>query len=136
MWSPSAGLRRGEGERAVADVRVGSFSIRIRVVAVVLVEPPAERQPDEQVAVQEPDQVVGLAAAKDLPVPGVVAEKRDLGERDGQEGGDQQLVPGAPEQAETHPTGGEQAYGDRDLRGVVARSALQQARLLDLPGQL
>ena len=47
---------------------------------------------------QEPDQVVGPAAAEDLAVAGVVADKGQLGRHHGQIGGGQQLPPGRTQQ--------------------------------------
>jgi hypothetical protein len=116
----AACLRTGEDQCAGTDVRIGAFGVGVGVVAAVFVDPPAEGQPDEQVAVQEPEQVVGPAAGEDLPVAGVVTQERNLGERDRQESGDQQLIPGPAEQAEDDPARREQPDGDRDLRRVVA----------------
>jgi hypothetical protein len=43
--------------------------------------------------VDQAGQVVGAFGAEDLPVSGVVADEPDLGEHDGQHGGDGQLPP-------------------------------------------
>jgi hypothetical protein len=64
-----------------------------------------------------------------------VAQKRDVGDGDRQERGDQQLVPGASEQAEACPTRGEQSYRDGDLRHVIAGSPAKQVTLPDLARQ-
>jgi hypothetical protein len=54
---------------------------------------------------------LALRVAKICQAPGVVAEERDLRERDRQERGDQQLVPGTSKQREARPTRGEQSGG-------------------------
>ena len=43
------------------------------------------------------DQGVGAPAAGDLPVAGIMAYERDLGEDDCQVGGGEQLPPGVPQ---------------------------------------
>ena len=80
--------------------------IGVRVVAVVLVDPPAVAEPDAEVAAHDPDDVVGPPGAEDLLVPGVVAEEADLGEHHRQERRDSQLPPGVAHQHERRAPGG------------------------------
>ena len=69
-------------------------------------------------------------------MPGVVAEEADLGEEQGLERGHGQLPPRVAHQHEHGPAADQQRNGGRDLPQVVAGAALQQPRLLDLPGKL
>jgi hypothetical protein len=91
------------------------------VVAVVLADPPAVAQPDEQVAKDEAGQAVAPPGAEGLPVAGVVAEEADLGEGGRQEDRGGELPPGVPQQQEGCPPRGEQDDGQGGLGGVVGR---------------
>ena len=51
-------------------------------MAVVRVHPPAVAESDEQVAEEPAEDVVAPAGGEDRLMPGVVAEERDLAERD------------------------------------------------------
>src|SRR5918995_3663285 len=104
----AAGLGGGEGQGGDADVGIQVLVVGVGVVGVVLGDPPAKADPDQQVAVEEPDQVVGLAAAEDLAVAGVMADKGELGGHNGQVDRGQQLPPGLPEKEEPDPAGGQQ----------------------------
>ena len=55
-----------------------------------------------------PSDVTGPPGAEDLPVPGVVAQKADLGEHHRQERGHRKLPPRVAHQDESGPSGGEQ----------------------------
>ena len=105
-------------------------------MTVVLAHPPAVAQPDTQVAEQDAGDVTGPPGAEHLPVPGVMAQKPDLGEDHRQERGHRQLPPRVAHHHEGRPSGRQHPDGDRDLPGVVPRAPLQQPGLLDLPGQL
>ena len=131
-----ARLRGGEGQRTDGDVRIRAFLVGVRVMAVVLVDPPAVAQPDAQVAEQDAEDVAGPPGAENLPVPGVVAQEPDLGEDHRQERGHRQLPPRVAHHHKDGPSGGQRRGGGRDLPGVVPGAPLQQPRLLDLPGQL
>jgi hypothetical protein len=48
----------------------------VGVVAMMLVHPPAEGQPDGEVAEQQPEDVVGPPGPEDLPVARLVAQTR------------------------------------------------------------
>src|SRR5215211_6257143 len=54
-----AGLVGGEGQGGDADVGVQVLVVGVGVVGVVLVHPPVEAHPDQQVGVGQADQVVG-----------------------------------------------------------------------------
>src|SRR5919106_2588230 len=103
-----AGLVGGEGQGGDADVGVQVLVVGVGVVAGVLGDPPVEADPDPQVGVEEPDQVVGPPGAEQLAVAGVVADKGDLGEDDRQVGGDGQLPPGRPDHHKGGPAAGQQ----------------------------
>ena len=133
---PGAGLAVGEGQRGDADVGVQVLVVGVGVVGVVLGDPPAVADPDQQVGVQQADQVVGGSGAGDLAVPGVVADEGELGEHHRQVGGGDQLPPGSPSRTKATHAGGEQDEIQADPGGVPAAPALQQAGLLDLPRQL
>src|SRR5215207_4771080 len=105
----AAGLGGGEGEHGDADVGVQVLVVGVGVVGVVLGHPPAKADPDQQVAMDQPDQVVGPAAAEDLTVAGVVADKGQLGRHHGKVGGHQQLPPGRTQQDKGGQAGGQQA---------------------------
>src|SRR6266487_370000 len=105
-------------------------------MAVVLVHPPAVAEADAEIAEQDAEDIVGPPGAKDLAVPGVVAEEADLGEYHGLEYRHGQQPPRIAHQNERDPAGPQQAGGEPDLPDVVAGAAFQQSRLLDLPGQL
>jgi hypothetical protein len=98
----------------------------VGVVAVVLVDPPAERQPNREVAVQQPDQPVGPTGPEDLPVAGVMAEEPGLGEDHGQVPGGGQLPPRIAQQHEDRPPGDDQQRIDGDFRRVVSRVPVEQ----------
>ena len=102
--APGAGLRLGEHDATGIDVRVAVDVVGVGVVAVVLVDPPAVAQPDQQVRAQQAQQVVVAPGAEDLPMAGVVAEEADLGEHDRQERRDDQLPPRRPEPERTRST--------------------------------
>jgi hypothetical protein len=131
-----ASLGLAEGQRADGDVGVRVLSVGVRVMAVVLADPPAVAQPDAQVAEQDAGDIVGPPGAEDLAVPGVMAQEPDLGEDHRQERGHRELPPRVAQQNEYGPSGGQQPDGDRDLPDVVARPPVQQPGLPDLPGQL
>src|SRR5215216_8023147 len=100
-----AGLVGGEGQGGDADVGVQVLVVGVGVVGVVLVHPPVEAHPDQQVGVDQADQVVGPAGAEQLAVAGVVADEGQLGEHHREVGGRQQLPPGGHEDEEDSPSG-------------------------------
>jgi hypothetical protein len=131
----AAGLGGGEGEHGDADVGVQVLVVGVGVVGVVLGHPPAKADPDQQVAMDQPDQVVGPAAAEDLAVAGVVADKGQLGRHHGQVGGREQLPPRRTQQKEPGHADGQQAQVAAHPGPVPAATPLQQPSLLELPRQ-
>jgi hypothetical protein len=132
----ATGLSGGKRQGRNVDVGIQVLVVGVAVVAVVLADPPAEADPDQQIGMDQADQVVGAAAAEDLPVAGVVADEGDLGEDDRQVGGGHQLPPGVPQGGEGDPSGGEQAEVQAELGGVGPVPPIQQTGLLDLAGEL
>ena len=100
-----ARLRGGEGQHAGGDVRVRALGVGVRVVPVVLADPPAAAQPDAEVAEQDAGDVAGPPGGENLPVPGVVAQEPDLGEDHRQEHGHRQLPPRVAHHGEDGPSG-------------------------------
>jgi hypothetical protein len=132
----AARLSTGEDQVLAADVGVEFLLVGVGVMAVVLVHPPAECQPDGQVAGDQSDQLVGAPGPEDLPMPGIVDQETHVGEDDRKVYGRGQLPPGGAQHDERRPAG-DQAHGqDRDLRRVVARPPVQQARLPHLGHQI
>jgi hypothetical protein len=80
----------------------------VRVVAIVLGDPPPVAEPDQQVTVDPADQAVNAPRAGDLAMARVVPDETGLGEHDPQEDGDEHLPPRPPEQRERGPAGGQQ----------------------------
>jgi hypothetical protein len=70
------GLVGGEGQGGDADVGVQVLVVGVGVVAVVLGHPPLETHPDQQVGMDQADLVVGPPGAEELPVAGVMADRR------------------------------------------------------------
>jgi hypothetical protein len=79
---PGPGLVRGEGNGPAADVRIAAGLVGVGVVPVVLGRPPAVAEPDQQIAVDAADQVVGALGPGDLAVPSVMPDEPGLGEHD------------------------------------------------------
>ena len=131
-----AGLPDGERQDGDADVGVQALVVGVAMVKVVLGDPPAEAHPDPQVGVDQAGQVVAAPGTEDLPVAGVVAHERALGEDDRQVGGGDQLPRGVAEDGEGGPPASEQGQVEADLGGVPGAPAIKQPGLLDLPGEL
>jgi hypothetical protein len=127
--APAHRLGRGEDEAMAADVGVEALLIGVRVVAMVLVDPPPERQPDGQVAMHQADQPVGAPGPEDLPMPGVVSEEPALGEHHGEVSGSGQLPPRVAEQHESGPAGGEREQARGDVGRVEDGAPFKQTRL-------
>ena len=68
-------LAGGERDRPAPDVRVAADLVGMGMVAVVLGDPPAVAEPNQQVAVNPADQAVHALGAGDLAMPGVVPMK-------------------------------------------------------------
>src|SRR2546430_10430504 len=57
-------VRRGQGD-SCADIGVAAHLVGMRMVGVVLVDPPAKAQPDERVSYGETEQAIAPACAED-----------------------------------------------------------------------
>ncbi|GAA4364654.1 hypothetical protein GCM10023088_09160 [Actinomadura verrucosospora] len=114
------GVVAGEGDRAGGDVGVAVDLVGVGVVLVVLGDPPAVAETDQQVAVQPSKQDVDPLGTGDLLVARVVAEERGLGERGRQERRHRELPPGRADQHEGGPARGEEQQVRRGLHPVVA----------------
>jgi hypothetical protein len=110
--------------------------VGVGVVAVVLLDPPAVAQPDQQVRAEDAQQVVVASGAEHLPMACVVAEEAELDEHDRQERRDHQLPPRRPEPDEHRPTRREQRHGEGDPCPVVAEAPIQQPFRTHQPQQL
>ena len=106
-------------------------------MAVVLGDPPAVAEPDQEAAMNPADQVVHTLGAGDLAMSGVVPDEAGLGEHHRQEGRHQHLPPRLPETGERSPAGRQQQQVHADLEAVVARPQPEQASFpLHRPRQL
>src|SRR5437867_617056 len=74
-----------ERQHAEHDVRIGALGVRMGMMPAVLTGPPAVTEPGAEVGACDTEEVVGPAGTEDLAVPGIVAEKADLGKGNGQE---------------------------------------------------
>jgi hypothetical protein len=90
---------------APTAIGVSVLGVGVRVMAVVLVHPPAVAQPDAQVAEQDAGGVAGPPGAENLPVSGVMAQEPDLGEHHCQEHGHRQLPPRVAHHGKGGPSG-------------------------------
>ncbi len=129
------GLTRCERQGAHHDVRIFVFVVRVRVVPVVLVDPPAVTQSDGQIAVYQSDQIVDPAGAEDLRVPGIVANEAQLGKDEREERRHEQLPPRVTKADEDRPATKKEPSGHRHLGNVIASPPVEQTRALYLTHQ-
>lgn len=89
------GPRSGGRERhhAEHDVRIGALGVRVGMMPAVLAGPPAVAESGTEVAARDTKEVIGPAGAEDLAVPGIVAEKAELGKGSREEDRDTHLPP-------------------------------------------
>ena len=125
-----------KADDAVADVGVAALLVRGAVVGVVLVHPPAVAQPAEDAAEHHRDPLVPLVRGEHLPVRAVVAEEHELRQDDRERPGEQELVPGVPDQEHPHPDRRERGHRCGDPPPVPAAPAAEQVCALDAPQQL
>jgi hypothetical protein len=125
---PVAGLDLGGGERdrPATDVRVAADLVGMGMTAVVLGDPPAVAEPNQEIAVNPADQAVRTLGAGDLAMPGVVPDEASLGEHHRQEDRDHHL-PRLPEHGERSPAGVQQHQVQADLEAVVDWPPPEQA---------
>ncbi len=130
--APSGGRLHGEGQRPGAHIGVPVRVVRVGVVPVVLVHPPAVAQPDQGIGVYHADHRVGPGTGPDLAVRRIVPDEPHLREHDGQVGRHRQLPPGVAQQGEGDHAD-DQSQGRRgDFHRVISGPSLQQAGRLDL----
>jgi hypothetical protein len=129
-------LAGDERDRPATDVRVAADLVGMGMMAVVLGDPPAVAEPNQQIAMNPADQAVRTLRAADLAMPGVVPDEAGLGEHHRQEDRDQHLPPRPPEHGEHSPADGQQHQVQADLEAVVDRPPPQQAGPLHHPRQL
>ena len=119
-------VRRGRGG-SLADIGVTAQLVGMRMVSVVLGNPPAEAQPDERVPHGEAEQAIAPARAENLVVPRVMADEAQLGEHHPHQRGDGEGRPRVADDDEQGPPGEEGEDRQGDLHPVVARPAVEQA---------
>ncbi|CAO0826116.1 hypothetical protein SMICM17S_09175 [Streptomyces microflavus] len=126
----SFALRRlllGPDQGADADVRVLVDVVGVGVVTYVLVVPPRLVHTEEQVAVHQADQPVGLTATGYLGVARVMGDERRPGPQDRQRKGQEQAPPCVAQQDERcdHPAQGHQI--GRDAQRIAAGAPFKEA---------
>jgi len=92
----------------------------MRMVSVVLGNPPAKAQPDERVPHDEAEQAIAPARAEYLDVPRIMADEAQLGEHHPHQRGDGESRPRVADDDEQGPPGeeGEEFYDEKDLPGA------------------
>src|SRR5690242_665361 len=98
-------VRRRERKYSITDVGIMVFLVRIRVMPVVLVDPPPDAQPCQQIAGDQPCGCVAAAGRADLLMPAIVTEERNLGGGQAQQGCGNQSPPRRADSDEQPPTG-------------------------------
>jgi hypothetical protein len=104
--APVSRRRRGQGDCS-ADIGVAAHLVGMRMVGVVLVNPPAEAQPDEHVSYGEAEQAIAPARAEYLAVPRIMADEAELGEDNPRPCGDGEGRPRVAGDNEQDPSGQE-----------------------------
>lgn len=88
-----ASMQIGQGERTTADVGIATDLVGVGVVPVVLGDPPAVTESDQEIAVQAADQDVDAFRPRYLVMPSVMPDEGGLSEHHREEHSDQQLPP-------------------------------------------
>ena len=127
-------VRRGQ-DGSVADIRVAAHFVGMRVVGVVLGNPPAEAEPDEHVPHDEAEQAIAPARTENLVVSRVMADEGQLGEHHPHHRGHGQGRPRVAGHDEQRPSSEEGGDRQGDLHPVVARPAVEQTDRPYLPRQ-
>ena len=86
-------LRITPSKHISLNIRVAIEVVRVPVVPIVLVHPPAEAESDAEIRHHDADRVVPPPAGKELLVPRVVTEEAELREYDREISSDRQLPP-------------------------------------------
>jgi hypothetical protein len=117
---------RGDQGDSFADIGVAAHLVGMRMVSVVLGNPPAKAQPDEHVPDDEPEHVIAPARAENLVVPRIMADEAQLGEQHPHQWGDGEGCPRVADHDEQGPSSEESEDRQGDLHPVVAAPALEQ----------
>lgn len=117
----------GPGEEDGVGGRVVALAVRVCVVPVVVVDPPAVAHPDDEVAQQDARQVGRPPAGEHRTVRDVVAEQRQLAEHQGEQGREGQLPPAGAEHGEPGQERRQRGEQRHAPAGVVQRPPAQQA---------
>jgi hypothetical protein len=107
----------------------------MRMVSVVLGNPPAKAQPDERVPHDEAEQAIAPARAENLVVPRIMADEAQLGEHHPHQRGDGESRPRVADQDEQGPSSEEGEDRQGDFHPVVAWPAVEQTDRPYLPRQ-
>jgi hypothetical protein len=94
-----------KGQDAHHDVGIGTLSVGVRMMAVVLAYPSFVAQADAEVALKHAQDLTGPPGPGDLPVPGVIVREPDLSEHDRQKHSHSYLPPRVTYQDEGGPMG-------------------------------
>lgn len=130
------GLFGREDGHAPQDVGVELQVVGVVVVPVVVLHPPAEADPEHQVAVDQAEGLDELAGPGDLTVSRVVHEEGELLVPDGEpDRGQDHLPPGAAGEGQGRPAEGVHQPDHRDPGHVLARAGPHEPGGLDAPGQ-
>jgi len=128
-------LLGGEGQHPVADVGVVMFLVGVCVMPVVLANPPAVAQTDQQVPNEPAEQVIRAAGGEDLLVTAVVTKECDLGECDTENDSRDDLKPGIPDPDDGRPAGRVETEAGCHSDSVGNGSPVEQSGAADLPSQ-
>jgi len=104
----AGGLVFGESEQRNIDVGVGGDVVRRAVMAVMLVEPPTEAEPEQQIRMNQANGFIRAGLIEDFLVAGIVNDKTELGEDEGEESGVAKLDPRIVKFIDQEESGGEQ----------------------------
>ena len=130
------GLLRGPREHPGVDVRIDAHLVGVTVMPVVLVHPVGVADPGPQIGAGQTDQAGDPARAEELAMADLMTEETDLGQHDGQVGGDDQLVPGVADPEQGRPAGGQPGADQSALGQRVPWCAPEQARGAHLAGKI
>ena len=125
-----------EGDDPRPDIRIPADLVGVRVMGIVLGNPPTKAQSRQEVRNAQPHDPVGPVGSKNLLVSGIVAEEDHLGEHQRQERGDCQRGPRVADEEKRRPCAGEAEDGQSDLGRISPGSPGQQPGRAHLLGQL
>jgi hypothetical protein len=123
-------------DRPGVHVGVGVEIVGMRVVRIVLVEPPPVTETVEQVRGEQTEHPAGPFTTTDLTVGRVVTEEPDLRGDDSERRRKQQRPPGVVHGQQGGHCRRQCEQGDAEQPGVVPRASVHQTELPDLGCQL